>query len=280
MKGYTTREVAEVLGLPTSKILSWTRSGLLTPERGPKGAYLFSFQDIVLLRTARELLDEDVPARRVKSALESLRAQLPVGRPLSAVHISAAGDRVLVRDEDTVWEPDSGQLQIDFAVADVAQRAEPVARRALQEPTPDGEMSADDWYNTALDLEAVATDQAISAYERALDLDAAHADASLNLGRLLHEAGELEAAEARYRAAASADPEGARPLYNLGVVLEDRGRAADAIDAYRGALSVDPGLAAAHFNVSRLLEAAGRGAEALHHLAEYRKLLGQATGEG
>ena len=54
MKGFSTREVAEVLGLPTAKILSWTRSGLLTPERGPKGAYLFSFQDIVLLRTAKE----------------------------------------------------------------------------------------------------------------------------------------------------------------------------------------------------------------------------------
>ena len=43
MKGYTTREVAEVLGLPTSKILSWTRSGLLTPQRNSRGAYLFSF---------------------------------------------------------------------------------------------------------------------------------------------------------------------------------------------------------------------------------------------
>jgi DNA-binding transcriptional MerR regulator len=74
MKGYTTREVAEVLGLSTSKILSWTRSGLLTPQRGSHGAYLFSFQDIVLLRTARELLAKDVPARRVREALEALQA--------------------------------------------------------------------------------------------------------------------------------------------------------------------------------------------------------------
>jgi DNA-binding transcriptional MerR regulator len=216
MKGYTTQEVAEVLGLPTSKILGWTRSGLLTPERGAKGAYLYSFQDIVLLRAARELLDAEVPARRVRVALEALRQQLPVGRPLSAVHISASGDRILVRDDDSVWEPDSGQLQMDFAVAEVAQRAAPVARRALAEAikAPDSAEhddaggTADDWYNTALDLEAVAVDGAVRAYRRALELDPEHPDAHLNLGRLLHEDGKLPEAEAHYRAAAAADPAG------------------------------------------------------------------------
>ena len=272
MKGYTTREVAEVLGLTTSQILAWTRSGLLTPERGPKSAYLFSFQDIVLLRTARELLAEHVPARRVRSALESLRTQLPVGRPLSAVHISAVGDRVLVRDEETIWDPDSGQVQMDFAVAEVADRAEPLARRALDQARGQ-EMAADDWYNTALDLETVATDRAVEAYGRALDLEPDHADALVNLGRLLHEDGDLEAAEKRYRAAAAAEPGSGRALYNLGVVLEDRGNAVGAIEAYHDAIGVDPDLAASHFNVSRLLEAAGRKAEAIKHLSEYKRMI-------
>jgi len=302
MKGYTTREVAEVLGLPTSKILGWTRSGLLTPERSSSGAYLFSFQDIVLLRAARELLDADVPARRVKAALEALREQLPVGRPLSAVHISAFGDRVLVRDEDAVWEPDSGQLQMDFAVAEVAQLAAPVARRALaelrggagtggraagaaSEGSREGDdrgadadaASADDWYNTALDLEAVAVEEAMGAYRRALELDPEHPDAHLNLGRLLHEGGRLPDAEAHYRAASSADPEGARPRYNLGVVLEDQGREAEAIAAYKQALVLDEGLATAHFNLSRLYESRGNEAGALSHLAAYKRLI--ARGE-
>ena len=55
MKGYTTKEVAEALGLPTSRILAWTRSGLIEPVRGPRGAHVYSFQDLVLLRTARGL---------------------------------------------------------------------------------------------------------------------------------------------------------------------------------------------------------------------------------
>jgi tetratricopeptide (TPR) repeat protein len=254
MRGFSTREVAEVLGLPTARILSWTRSGLLTPERGPRGSYLYSFQDIVLLRTAKELLDAHVPARRVKAALESLREQLPVGRPLSAVRISAVGDRVLVRDEGAVWEPDSGQLAIDFHVADLAERAEPVVRRALADDTDARPTSADEWYDEALDLEAVAPKSAVSAYREALALEPGHADAHVNLGRLLHEQGELAEAERHYRAAVAADPGGARAHYNLGVVLEDQDRAEEAVRAYREALRVDEELAAAHFNLSRLLE--------------------------
>ena len=272
MKGYTTREVADVLGLPTSRILSWTRRGLLTPERGAGGAYLYSFQDIVLLRTARELLDANVPTRRVREALEALRKQLPVGRPLSAVRVSAVGDRVLVREDDSVWEPDSGQLQMDFSVAEVAAQAEPIARRALAS-TDAATMSADDWYDSALDLEAVALDQAATAYRHALSLDSHHAEAHLNLGRLLHESGELVEARAHYVAAVESDPESPRALYNLGVVLEDMEDPKAAITAYEAALALDDGLATAHFNLSRLLEAGGRDADALQHLVAYKRLV-------
>jgi tetratricopeptide (TPR) repeat protein len=273
MKGYTTREVAEVLGLPTSKILSWTRSGLLTPQRNSRGAYLFSFQDLVLLRTARDLLAQDVPARRVSEALEALREQLPVGRPLSAVHVSAVGDQILVQEEDSVWDPNSGQLQIDFDGTNVAKQTEPVARRALEAHTNQESMSADDWFNTALDLEAVTSDEAISAYHKALALEADHADAHLHLGRLLHEGGQVQEAESHYRSATDADPESGRAFYNLGVALDDQGLQAGAIEAYQAALRLDENLAVAHFNLSRLFEAEGRRPDALRHLAEHKRLI-------
>ena len=273
MKGYTTREVAEVLGLSTSRILSWTRSGLLTPQRNSRGAFLFSFQDLVLLRTARDLLAQDVPARRVREALEALQEQLPVGRPLSAMHVSADGDRILVHEDDAVWEPNSGQLQIDLDMADIAQQAEPVARRALEARAGQDSMSADDWFNTAIDLEGVTSAEAISAYQKALALEADHADAHLNLGRLLHEGGRVREAESHYRSATDADPESGRAFYNLGVALDDQGLRSGAIEAYEAALRLDADLAVAHFNLSRLFEAEGRRPDALRHLAEYKRLI-------
>ena len=278
MRGYTTREVSEILDVPVSRIRNWTRRGLLTPDRGPGRAFLYSFQDIVLLRAARGLLDQRVPTRRVREALEALKSQLPDGRPLSGVRISVAGRRVVVRDADTTWEPSSGQLALDFSVAEVATLAAPVVERGLDRPGAPSDPSADDWYDTGLDLEAVSPPEAAAAYRRALELDPAHHEANLNLGRLLHEAGDLDGALVHYGRARRADPRDARAPYNAGVALEDQGMDEQAAQAYQAALALDGSLAEAHFNLSRLLEAVGKRAEALKHLVAYKRLQDGATG--
>ncbi|CAN5326140.1 hypothetical protein BH23GEM4_BH23GEM4_03290 [soil metagenome] len=275
MRGYTTREVAEVLGLSPSQVRSYARSDLLAPERGPRREFRFAFQDIILLRAARELRAAEIPPRRIRGALRSLREQLPAGRPLSAVHITADGDRILVRDQDAVWDPESQQVHIDFSVAELASRAAPFARRASRREVEEDDLGADEWYDLAFDLEAVAPDEAVHAYRRALALDPDHADSHLNLGRLLHEGGELRAAEQHYRHAVELEPESATAAFNLGVALEDQGRAEEGIAAYGRALDCDPNHAPAHFNLSRLYEEAGRVTDALRHLAEYRRLLGR-----
>jgi tetratricopeptide (TPR) repeat protein len=280
MTGYSTREVAEVLGVSPAQVRAYARSGLLTPERGPRQRYRFSFTDIVLLRTARELTEHDVPARRVRRALERLGEQLPAGRPLSAVHISAEGDRVIVRDRDKVWEPETGQVTFDFSVEELAAQVEPFAPRVAAEQGRTSPTDADDWYDLGLDLEAVSVTQACDAYEEALALDPRHADAHLNLGRLLHEQGKLPAAEARYRKARELEPGNALAAYNLGVVLEDLGWLEEAEAAYRQALEVDPDLARAHFNLAGLCERAGDVAGAVQHLAAYRRLGGSGAAGG
>lgn len=271
MRGYTTREVAEILGLHPDRVRRWTRRGLLHPEQGPRGR-VYSFQDIVLLRAARDLVEAHVPSRRVLSALEALRAQLPNGRPLSGVRITATGEQVVVRDADMAWEPESGQTTLDFSVADVASRAERVAARGLDRPGAPTHASADDWYDTGVDLEAVSATEAEHAYRRALSLDPRHPEAHLNLGRLLHERGNLAEALSHYEAAAGSAPGDARASFNQGVALEDLGHLDEACVRYRDAIALDPDLAEAHFNVSRLLERAGRRDEALQHLSAYRRL--------
>lgn len=278
MTGYSTHEVSEVLGLPPSTILTWARGGLLTPRRGPRGAYYFPFEDIALLRSARELLSADVSVRRVKQTLETLRRQLPPGRPLSAVRLTASGSHVLVRDEGSVWDPASGQMVMDLDAATPTSfpDASPRDLEGLAPAPPSADeapATADDWYDAGVDLEASDPEGARDAYAHTLALDPAHAEAHLNLGRLLHESGDLRGAEAHYRAALQADPESARAFYNLGVALEDGGRSLAALEAYEGALRLDPELAVAHFNASRLCEGQGRQADALAHLLAYKRIL-------
>jgi tetratricopeptide (TPR) repeat protein len=139
--------------------------------------------------------------------------------------------------------------------------------------------SAITWYDRGCALEATDVDAAIAAYRRALAGRPQLADAHNNLGRLLHDRGELATAEACYRRALAADPMVALYAFNLGVVLEDLGRTREAIAAYELALSRDAGLADAHFNLARQIEAAARttGDElqlrrAVRHLVQYRQL--------
>ena len=275
MKGYSARDAARLVGLTVAQVRAFARDGFLTPGRGPRGALSFSFQDLVILRTAKSLVAARIPPRRIHRALRRLKAQLPRGRSLAELTIGAEGDRIVVSDGQTTWSVESGQTQLDFAVADLATKAAPLARRtARAAQAAEEEMDAKDWYELGLELEAVAPLEARDAYRRALERDTHHADAHVNLGRLLQEQGMVEEAERHYRAALAEEPGNPTAAFNLATALEDLGRPADAIDAYRSALGVDPRLADAHYNIARLYEKAGKKAAALRHLSMYQRLTG------
>jgi tetratricopeptide (TPR) repeat protein len=273
MKGYTSPDVAKLLGLTVAQVRRFARDGFLTPGRGAHGALQFSFQDLVILRTAKALVAARIPTRRIRRTLQRLRRELPRGRSLAELRIVAEGERIVVSDGDTAWNPESGQLHLDFAVSELATRAAPMARRtAAAARRAEADFDADDWYELGLELEAVDPAEARDAYRRALELDAHHADAHVNLGRLLHEQGLVTEAARHYRLALREAPEHATAAFNLGIALEDLDQPADAIEAYRAALSADPGLADAHYNVGRLYDRVGKRAAALRHLGAYRRL--------
>ena len=277
MKGYTAQDVARLLGLSVAQVRAFAREGFLTPGRGLRGEYRFSFQDLVIMRTAKGLVAQRVPTRRIRRALKRLRAELPRGRSLAELHIAADGDRIVVSDGLAAWNPESGQMQLDFAVSDLATRAAPIARRTARAARDaEEEFDADGWYELGLELEPTAPAEARDAYRRALELDAHHADAHVNLGRLLHESGLIAEAERHYRQALRDAPEHATAAFNLGIALEDLGRPGDAVEAYRLALHADPRNADAHFNVARLYEKIGKRAAALRHYSAYRRLAGEA----
>jgi len=274
MTEYTSREVARLLGLPVGRIRGFVRSGFLTPDRGPRGELRFSFSDLVLLRTAKELIDQRIPSRRVRAALQRLKHDLPTDRPLSALSIAAEGGRIIVRDGRRRWNPESGQQLFTFDVSELAERVAPLARRrAEQAKRATGSFVAEDWYELACELEEGSPQKARDAYRRAIELDPDHADAHTNLGRLLHEAGQLAEAEAHYRRALAARPGDVTAAFNLAVAFEDEGRAEEAVSGYQRVLDEDPRFADAHYNLARLYEHLGREVAAVRHLKAYRKLV-------
>lgn len=274
--GYSSREIVALCGLSPAQIRGYVRAGVVTPEPGPGGEY-FSFQDLILLKTAKALLDARISRQRIHAALKNLREQLPAERPLSGVRIAALGKRVVVRDGTELWNPESGQSLLDFEV-DVPARPSatlslPAKRSAA--PLPAAEPgSAEEWFLSGVDFEGEEeTAEAAAAYARALALDPGMAEAHLNLGRLLHEAGQAGEAESHYRQALAAPPDpytAATAAFNLGVALQDQERLREAVDAYELALERDPSLLDAHFNLAGVHEALGELMLAFQHLKSCR----------
>jgi len=278
MRSYSMRDVQKVLRLSPDTTRNLIKAGFVKPARGTRREYRFSFQDLIVLRTARALIDAKVPARRIRRSLESLRCELPESVPLSGLSISAVGDHVVVREGDSQRQVDSGQylLGLDVSMEDgvlrVVEHREPAAA-----PAPLPTALPGDWFAQALSLEGTDPQAALAAWRHAVDEDAGNAAAWTNLGRLLHEQGlTAQAAEVYRRALAQVGPD-ALLLFNQGVLLEDLGNPAAALAAYRSALAEDPDLADCHYNLARLYESLGEAQHAIRHLGQYRRLL---SGDG
>jgi len=299
---YSLSEAARILEVPAARLRALARAGFLAPQRGPIGPVSFGFQDLLLLRTTRGLVEAGVPMRRIRRTWASLREQLAAGTQLTSITVHADGEEIVATDGNASWRPDSGQVLLNFEASEVAERAAGVAgpaRRwigATHAPAPviadagqardvgvemPGEgaeyrPSAEEWYELACELEPSAPERALEAYERALELDPLMAQAHVNVGRLLHMAGERGRAEPHYREAVKRDPDDPTPHFNLGVLLEELGRRDEAVLAYRQAILRDPDFADAHCNLGLLLESTGSRQEAVRHLMAARRLMGTA----
>lgn len=275
---YTVRGIQEMLGLSRGVISGLIASGFVTPRRGSRNEYRFSFRDVVLLRTAVDLQAARIAPRKIVAALRKLQATLPAELPLTGLRISAVGNDVTVRDGRSQWQAESGQLVIDFELApqkgSVSFLQHRPGRRAPPPADANAELQADagTWFARGEALETSDPKGSEAAYRRALALDPGHADASLNLGALLCEAQRCDEAVALYDAAVRLHPDEALLHFNRAVALEDQGRRADALASYQTSLRLSPDLADAHYNAARLHEELGDAKNAVRHFSAYRRL--------
>ena len=93
-----------------------------------------------------------------------------------------------------------------------------------------------------------------------------------NLGNLLREHGELEAARTHLEAALRVRPDLRKTCNNLGNVLRDLRRPREAVEHYRRALAIDANYVEAHNNLGSLLRQEGAKDEALQHLLRAKQL--------
>jgi tetratricopeptide (TPR) repeat protein len=277
MHPYGVRDVEKLLRLPRSTIRALIAAGFVSPERGPRNAWLFSFRDLIVLRTAQALADAKVPRRRITRSVRELRRHLPDAMPLSGLSICAVADRVVVREGGSRWQAESGQYLLEFEGDPADGSLSVIERNVERKSATEAPNDAQEWFDRGVTLEREDVEAARRAYEQAIVADPALLDAYINLGRLLHEAGRFAKAEEVYREAMKACGSDPVLLYNLGVLLDDMERRVEAIAAYEAALRGDPGLADCHYNVALLYEKFGKPKDAIRHMARYRELVGSRS---
>jgi DNA-binding transcriptional MerR regulator len=104
-KGYRVPEVCKLVGISYRQLDYWARTGLVSPsvrEAGGSGTQrLYSFQDLVLLRTIKSLLDTGVSLQHIRQSIVYLRKHL--GTEPTSVTLMSDGTRVYAcQSEDEI----------------------------------------------------------------------------------------------------------------------------------------------------------------------------------
>ena len=263
---FTMKRVQELLGLSSATVTKLISAGFVMPSRGRRNEHRFSFQDLMLLRTAHALQQAAIPPRKILRSLAKLKAELPADLPLTGLRITAVGADVVVRDRTGQWNPESGQLVMDFEVVEIAGTV------SIMQALPTAASTPTDWFRQGNALEATDRAEAEKAYRRAIEQDSSRAAPYLNLGAVLCEDSRCDEAVTLYEAAVEAV--GHEPLihFNHAIALEDQCRLREAVTAYERAIALDSTFADAHYNAGIVLEKLADGKAALRHFSAYRRL--------
>jgi len=260
---FSPENVQRILGLTARQLDYWDRLRLVSPQKEQENRF-YDFRDLIGLRTVKQLVEEGVPANRLRRALAALREKLvQVQAPLTELRILSDGKDVIVERHGARLEPLSGQFVLNFETRELDEKVRVIAER-----------NADEWLALALEYEAdkKTRTEAIDAYDRALRADPAMVEALLNCGTLQYEDGNFEKASAYFRRAISAQPDSALAHFNLGSVLDEVGDVHAARKYLRQAVRLDPNYPDAQYNLAYICEKLGAFAEAREHWQKYMKL--------
>ncbi len=237
MHSYGVRDVEKLLRLPRSTIRALIAAGFVTPARGPRNAWLFSFQDLIVLRTAQALADGERAAAPHHAIAEgaappparddaAVRPQHRRGRATASSCAKAAAAGRPSPDSTCSSSkaiPPTGALSV----------IEPPSRCGASRTRRLVRQRASRWNAPTPKRRYAPT----STRSRPIPHASTRASTSV---ACCTKRGRLGEAERVYREAIEAGGDDPLLLYNLGVLLDDMDRKPEAMQAYEAALRGDP----------------------------------------
>jgi DNA-binding transcriptional MerR regulator len=262
---YQRADVRRMLHLSERQLRSWERLGLVP------AAEIYSFRDLIALRTIGELRVRRIPLRKIGRALDSLKQKLSeVHDPLAELKIFSDGRHIAVRVAGQNMEALTGQILFDFDTSELAS----VQSLPPQPPPPPRERDSEAWFQKGLFLEETGApvEEAVEAYLHAVECNPQAAGALVNLGTIRYRLRQFKEAEDYYARALEADPNYPLAHFNLGNLYDERGDLSRAQSCYETALRINARYGDAHFNLALLCERRGDALRAVHHWKAYLKI--------
>lgn len=263
MTNFERSDVLRILHITARQLSGWQRAGLIAASDS------FSFFDLLQIKKVRDLRVKRVKSATILASLHAMQARVAgMENPLLEAGSFSFGSRVAFRTEGKALDPIDGQFIMDFG--DSGQVVETTRRFR---PAPVCESVGDLFARgVALEEDPATAEEAISSYQKVLQLDPNYAAAHINLGTLYYTQSDYDLAEEHYRKAIECDPRYALAYFDLGNVLDETQRLDEAIAAYKVALQLAPTYADAHYNLALAYERSRKPRMALKHWRAYLKL--------
>jgi tetratricopeptide (TPR) repeat protein len=258
---FSTRAAARILAVSPDRIRYWVKRRLVNPS-GPRGRrYRFVFNDLLIMRMAKELL----PTRRhldpFRRCFDRVMAYCDARRPLTSMNLQNHDGLIVVRDRNVVFEAESGQLLL----FDVNRPAGKVEDRF-------GPARVRERFDEARRLAESDPARALMLYSDLLGREPRNFDLHMQMAAVLEREGDVVGSMRHLLGAALLVPGNAEVHLRLGVIYRKRGDLNLALQSFERAIECDSHAVEAHRNLADLYESLGRKRDALRHLSALHQL--------
>lgn len=258
---FSTRSAARILAVSPDRIRYWVKRRLIHPAATAGRQYRFAFNDLLVMRLAKELLPSRRHLETIQRCFERVRGLLGPARSVTSLRLSNDEGRIVVHERDFAFEAESGQLILDFDSLSAILKAEdaPQIAQAPGEPRRVAGASGEAALARRMFTELLANGKR-------------NAEVHLKIAAALERDGNLTAALKHLLSAATIEPANAHVHERLGMLYRRRADLDAAIKSFLRALECDPELVEPHQNLAELYEVTGRKRDALRHLSAVNRL--------
>src|SRR3970040_8838 len=128
--GYRAPQVCKLVGITYRQLDYWARTHLIVPTlhqpHGPGHQRLYRFTDVRQLKCIKNLLDAGMSLKKIRSAVEILRAEMDSDQPLADVTLLSDGQTIYAAhsDQEVVDVLRRGQGVFSIAIGPVQDQVE------------------------------------------------------------------------------------------------------------------------------------------------------------